>query len=147
MKDMNLMEIKRRIYRRIGIRTTLLALWAAGLLIAALRGEAGEMYSTYLYMTFALLAIWVVYLIRDLRYLKNDDFLRKQAIERSDERTIFITYKATRVAAVILLCALPVAICILSSFGMQEAADTLAIVAAAFGVIYVVSWMYFSRAC
>jgi len=70
-----------------------------------------------------------------------------QAIERADERTILITYKATRIAAVILLCALPVAICVLSLLDMQMAVDTLAGAAAFFALAYLAAWFYFSKTC
>lgn len=147
MSKQNIAEMKRQIYRRIGLRTAVLAIWAAGLVALVFTGEAGELKSTYLYMTFALGGVWAVYLMRDWRYLKSDELLKKQAIERNDERMVLITYKATRMAAVILLCALPVVICALSVFGMQEAVDTLAVVVACFAVVYLISWAYFSKTC
>lgn len=147
MSKQSIAEMKHHIYRRIGIRSLVLAIWAAGLLVFAFNNGADELASTYQYMSVALAAVWAAYLVRDLRYLKNEDLLRKQAIERNDERTVLITYKATRMAAVILLCALPVAICVLSMYGMQEVVDTLAVVTAFFAVAYLASWFYFSRTC
>lgn len=147
MSKQSIAEMKHGIYRRIGIRSLVLAIWAAGLLVFAFNNGADELASTYQYMSVTLAAVWAAYLVRDLRYLKNEDLLRKQAIERNDERTVLITYKATRMAAVILLCALPVAICVLSMYGMQEVVDTLAVVTAFFAVAYLASWFYFSRTC
>lgn len=71
--------------------------------------------------------------------------MHKAAIEHSDERNILITYKATRLSVVILLCALPVAVCLLAYSGMQEAVDAIGIAVAAYGVLYIGSWIYLSR--
>lgn len=140
-------EIKQRIKRRIGLRTVLFAIWIGGLAAVAFGKETALANESYFYMMVAIAAVWIVYLIRDLRYLKNEELLRKQAIERADERTILITYKATRIAAVILLCALPVAICVLSLLDMQMAVDTLAGAAAFFALAYLAAWFYFSKTC
>lgn len=147
MSKQSIAEMKHQIYRRIGIRSLVLAIWAAGLLYFAHSNSTNELAGTYLYMGIALAAVWAVYLVRDLRYLKNEELLRKQAIERNDERAVLITYKATRMAAVILLCAMPMAICVLSAYGMQDVVDTLAAVTAFFAIAYLSSRLYFSRTC
>lgn len=145
MNDYGVDGMKRRIYRRIALRTAIFAVWIAGLLFVGL-GDEGELaHGTYFYMAFAVLGVWIVYLIKDCHFLKNEDLLRKQAIERNDERNVLITYKATRMAVVMMLCTLPVAICVLSLNGMQAEIDILAMVAALFALLYLFFWMYLSK--
>ena len=140
-------EVKRGIYRRIFIRSAMLVIWVVGLLFVAFTDESGTMRTYYIRMSLILAVAWVIYLVRDYRFLKNDDLLRRVAAKRYDERNMLITYKATRLTVVALLCSIPVAICSMSALGMQEAANTLAVITAVFAIVYAVSWVAFSRLC
>ena len=137
--------IKHRLHRRIAIKSLVFALWAAGMAYIAFQGSGELPDRTYLYMVFSVVAVWAVTTIRDIRRLRNKEAMRKAAIERSDERNILITYKATRLSVVILLCALPVAVCLLAYNGMQEAVDAIGIAVAVYGILYIGSWFYVSK--
>lgn len=139
--------MKKRITRRIAIKTLVLGFWAASMIaIMVQQGSdaAGGMLSS---MTAAVIAVWAVSTFRDVRRLRNEAYLQQAMIAESDERNILIAYKATRLAAVATGCAAPVGICALSYMGMQEAADAIAAAVGFFAVIYLASWAYFNRTC
>ena len=136
-----------RIRRRIVIKSAVFGFWAVSMIAMMVQGGVDLAGSTFLYMTIAVLAAWVTSTVRDVRRLRDEAYLRQAAVAETDERNVMITYKATRLAAVILGCAAPVAICILAYLGMEQAVSTLAVTICAFLIAYVVSWAYVSRTC
>ena len=147
MNDTNVNIIKNRYRRRILVRTVVLAVWAASLLAITFRGGLELPGGSYLYMVVAIAVIWAVTTLRDVRRLRDEPALRKAAIAEADERNVLITYKATRLAVVIMLCLLPIAMCLLAYNGKQEIIDALGFAVCAFLVAYLGSWFYVSRKC
>jgi len=138
-------KMKSRIWRRIVVKSAVLGLWAVGMLYVALQGNGELAQSTYFYMVFAIVAVWVVSTVRDVRRLNNESALRKAAIEESDERNVLIAYKATRLAVVIMACLFPIALFVMAFNDMQDAINLLATVVCVFLVVYMASWFYISR--
>jgi len=138
-------KMKSRIWRRIVVKSAVLGLWAVGMLYVALQGNGELAQSTYFYMVFAIVAVWVVSTVRDVRRLNNESALRKAAIEESDERNVLIAYKATRLAVVITACLFPIALFVMAFNDMQDAINLLATVVCVFLVVYMASWFYISR--
>lgn len=147
MSDSAVQKMKSRIWRRIVVKSIILGLWVVGLLAIAFRGGQELTEGTYLYMVFAIVAVWAVSTVRDVRRLRDEAALRKAAIEEADERNVLITYKATRLAVVVMLCLLPVAMCALAYSGRQDIIDVLGFAVCLFLVIYLGSWFYVSRKC
>ena len=140
-------QFKQKIYRRIALRSVIFTLWIAGLIYFTLQGHAEETgleNSTYFYMAFVVFAVWAVQLYRDIKKLRNKDYQKKAALKEGDERMVLITYKSTRLAATVMLCVFPVAVCVLSFFGMQQAVDTLCIAVVLFAVVYYAGFYYFN---
>lgn len=117
---------KQRLQRKLAITTVLCLFWAGSLLAISGRGIAGLDSGTYLYMGVAVLSAWA-------------------AIAEHDERNVLITYKATRLAVVIIMCAAPVAICVLAFFDMRQSIDTVAVALCFFVLAYLASWLFTSR--
>ena len=140
MTDIDLQPTKNLIIRRLVVKSIIFAVWLAGMLGVYFAKAVELADKTLLYMCFAIVAIWVVSTLRDVRRLKNAEALRAAAIARSDERNILITYKATRLAAVIMLCLVPVAMVVLAFFDMAVAINALAACVGGFVVIYLVCW-------
>ncbi len=138
-------NMKSRIWRRIVVKSVVLGLWAAGMLYVALQGNGELAQSTYFYMVFAIVAVWVISTVRDVRRLHNEAALRKAAIEESDERNVLIAYKATRLAVVVMACLFPIALFVMAFNDMQDAISLLATVVCVFLVVYMASWFYISR--
>ena len=136
---------KRRLKRKIAITTILCLFWAGSMFTISNQSIAGLDNQTYLYMGVAILAAWAANTYRTARRLRNRDYLERAAVAEHDERNIQITYKATRLAAVIIMCMAPVAICILAFFDMQQAIDAIAIALASFMLVYLASWFCISR--
>lgn len=138
-------NMKSRIWRRIIVKSAVLGLWAVGMLYVALQGNEELAQSTYFYMVFAIVAVWAISTVRDVRRLNNESALRKAAIEESDERNVLIAYKATRLAVVIMACLFPIALFVMAFNDMQDAISLLATVVCVFLVVYMASWFYISR--
>ena len=136
---------KKRLQRKIAITTILCLFWAGSMFAISNQSIAGLDNQTYLYMSFAILAAWAANTYRTARRLRNRDYLERAAIAEHDERNIQITYQATRLAATVVMCAAPVAICALALLDMQQAIDTIAVALAAFMLVYLASWFYISR--
>ena len=136
---------KKRLQRKIAITTILCLFWAGSMFTISNQSIAGLDNQTYLYMGVAILAAWAANTYRTARRLRNRDYLERAAVAEHDERNIQITYKATRLAAVIIMCMAPVAICILAFFDMQQAIDAIAIALASFMLVYLASWFCISR--
>lgn len=145
MGENAIQKMKSRIWRRIVVKSAVLGLWAVGMLYVALQGNGELAQSTYFYMVFAIVAVWVVSTVRDVRRLNNESALRKAAIEESDERNVLIAYKATRLAVVIMACLFPIALFVMAFNDMQDAINLLATVVCVFLVVYMASWFYISR--
>ena len=136
---------KKRLQRKLAITTVLCLFWAGSLLTASGQGIAGLDSSTYLYMGAAMLAAWAASAYRTIRRLRSRDYLERAAVAEHDERNVLITYKATRLAVVIVMCAAPVAICVLAFFDMQQSIDTIAAALCFFVLAYPASWLFISR--
>ncbi len=147
MGDNAVQKMKGRIWRRIVVKTIVLALWAVGMLYVGLRGGQELAQNTYLYMAIAIVAVWVVSTVRDVRRLRNEGALRKAAIEESDERNVLISYKATRLAVIIMACLFPIALFFLAYNDMQDVIDILGFVVCLFLIVYMASWFYIARKC
>lgn len=147
MNEKAVQSMKSRIVRRIVVKSIVFALWIAGLLAIFFQGSQELEESTYLYMVFAIVAVWIVSTVRDLRRLRDEAALRKAAIEQTDERNVLIAYKATRMAVVIILCLLPIAMCVLAFNGRQDIIDALGFAVCAFLIAYMGSWFYVSKRC
>lgn len=141
----NVEMMKSRIWRRIIVKSVVLLLWAGCMLYIALQGDAELAASWYFYMAIMCVAVWVVTTVREARRLRDEDGLRKAAIEEADERNVLITYKATRLAVIIMACLFPIAVIVLAFQGAQETINTLAYTMCAFLVAYLGSWFYVSR--
>lgn len=143
-------QLKKNLYRRIAVRTVVFAVWLAGLAAIVYQGLAagtGLENNTYIYMMVALCAVWLVQLIRDIRRLRNEDFLKKAALREGDERSVMIAYKATRMAVVILICAFPIAVAVLAFMGQEAIINALAYAVALFAALYVGCYYYFNAKC
>lgn len=145
MSNADVQKIRSRIWRRIVVKTALLAVWTAGLLYVALRGGQELAQGAYWYMLLFVVAVWAVSTVRDVRRLRDDEALRKAAIEESDERNVLLSYKAMRLSVTITACLLAVAVLVLALYDMQDAINVIAYVICAFLVMYVASWFYVSR--
>lgn len=139
--------IKSRIRCRIAVKSIVLIFWAVGMLYIALQGDGNLAQNQYLYMAFTCVAVWAISTVRDVRRLRDEDALRKAAIEESDERNVLIAYKATRLAVTIVACLFPIAVIVLAYQGMQETVNTLAYTMCVFLIAYLASWYYVSRKC
>ena len=60
---------KHHIWRRIAVKNVVLAVWAIRMLALALQGDQELSQRTYFYMLFAILVVWVVSTVRDVRRL------------------------------------------------------------------------------
>lgn len=143
-------QLKKNLYRRIAMRTAIFVVWLAGLAYLVISGassETGLGNNNYLYMMVALCAVWAIQLIRDIQRLRNEDYLKKAAIREADERSVMIAYKATRMAVIILICAFPIAICVLAFLGQAAIIDALACVVALFAALYLGCFYYFNSRC
>ena len=136
---------KRRLQRKIAITTVLCLFWAGSMFAISSQQIAGLGSETYLYMGVAILVVWAVNTYRTVRRLRDRDHLERAAIAEHDERNIQITYQATRLAATVIMCAAPIAICVLALLDMQQAIDTIAVALAAFMLVYLTSWFFISR--
>ena len=145
MNEKAVQMMKNRIWRRIVVKTIVLGIWAVGMLAIVLRGGQELATSTYIYMLFAIVAVWIVSTIRDVRRLRDEAMLRKASIEEADERNVLITYKATRLAVVITLCLFPIAMCFMAFNGMHDEVNLLGYVVCVFLVVYCGSWFYISK--
>ena len=143
----NVRSVKSRIWRRIAVKTAVCALWAAGMLYVALREGQELAQSTYWWMLFAIVAVWIATTIRDVRLLRDESALRRAAIEEFDERNLLISYKASRLAVTAMACLLPFVMFALAYAGRQDLVDALGFAVCAFLVVYMVSWFYISRKC
>lgn len=140
-------KVKNNIWRRIIVKSIVLALWALGMLFVALRGDGELAESTYLYMVFAIVAVWIVSTIRDVSRLRDESALRKAAIEETDERNVMIAYKSTRLAVTIMACLFPIALFVLAYYDMQDVINALGIATCLFLVAYMASWFIISKKC
>ena len=145
MNEQAIASTKKRLQRKVVVTTALCLFWAGSMVAISGQRIAGLGSDTYLSMALAVFIVWAVNTYRAVRRLRNRDYLEQAAIAAHDERNIQITYKATRLAAVIVMCAAPVAICALAFFDMQQAIDTIAAALALFMLVYLVSWLYISR--
>ena len=139
--------IKKRIWRRIIVKSIVCALWAAGMLYVALRDGQELTQGAYWYMLFAIVAVWVVSTIRDVRRLRNEAALSKAAIEETDERNVLIAYKSTRLAVTVMACLMPIVLFALAYSGRQDLVDAMGFAVCAFLIVYMASWFYVSRKC
>ena len=62
---------KHRIRRRIVVKSVVFAVWAIGMLALALQGDQELSQRTYYYMLFAILVVWAVSTLRDVRRLRR----------------------------------------------------------------------------
>ncbi len=145
MNDKAVQAMKSRIWRRIVIKSIVFAWWAAGMLFVALREGQDLSQSTYVYMVFAIVAMWAVSTVRDARRLRDENMLRKAAIAETDERNVMISYKATRLAVVIMACLMPIALFVLAYNDMQDVISALGFAVCIFLVVYLASWFYIAR--
>ena len=145
MNAQTVVGTKKRLQRKIVVTTALCLFWAGSMVAISGQKIAGLGSDTYLSMALTVLIVWAVNTFRTVRRLYNRDYLERAAIAAHDERNIQITYKATRLAAVIVMCAAPVAICALAFFDMQQAIDTIATALGLFMLTYLVSWFCISR--
>lgn len=138
-------RIKNRIWRRIVVKSAVFAFWIASLFAMGM-GEGVELLnSVYLRPAIIVLAVWIASTMRDVRRLRNKDALERAAIEENDERNVLISYKATRMAVVIMVCLLPVAMLFLAFNEMHYAIDVLAIALCVFLLVYLVSWFCIAK--
>ena len=147
MNDNAVQKVKRNLWRRIIVKSIVLALWALGMLYVALRGDGELAESTYLYMVFAIVAVWIVSTVRDVRRLHDESALRKAAIEETDERNVMISYKATRLAVTFMVCLFPIALFVLAYNDMQDVINALSITVCLYLVAYMASWFIIARKC
>ena len=147
MNDNAVQKVKRNLWRRIIVKSIVLALWALGMLYVALRGDGELAESTYLYMFFAIIAVWIVSTVRDVRRLHDESALRKAAIEETDERNVMISYKATRLAVTFMVCLFPIALFVLAYYDMQDVINALSITVCLYLVAYMASWFIIARKC
>ena len=63
--------MKHRVWRRIAVKSVVLAVWAIGMLTLALQGDQELSQRTYFYMLFAILVVWAVSTVRDVRRLRR----------------------------------------------------------------------------
>ena len=147
MNDKAVQKVKRNLWRRIIVKSIVLALWALGMLYVALRGDGELAESTYLYMVFAIVAVWIVSTVRDVRRLHDESALRKAAIEETDERNVMISYKATRLAVTFMVCLFPIALFVLAYNDMQDVINALSITVCLYLVAYMASWFIIARKC
>ena len=145
MNAQTVVGTKKRLQRKIVVTTALCLFWAGSMVAISGQKIAGLGSDTYLSMALTVLIVWAVNTFRTVRRLYNRDYLERAAIAAHDERNIQITYKATRLAAVIVMCVAPVAICALAFFDMQQAIDTIAAALGLFMLIYLVSWFCISQ--
>lgn len=143
----NVRSVKSRIWRRIAVKTAVCALWAAGMLYVALYEGREVAQVTYWSMLFAIVAMWIVSMVRDVRLLRDEELLRKAAIEQSDERNVLISYKACRLAVTAMACLLPFVMFALAYAGRHDLVEALGFAVCAFLVVYMASWFYVSRKC
>ena len=61
--------MRHRIWRRIAVKSGIFAVWAIGMLALALQGDQELSQRTYFYMLFAVLVVWAVSTVRDVRRL------------------------------------------------------------------------------
>ena len=145
MSENAVRNIKGRIWRRIVVKSAVLALWAVGVLLVALKDGQELAQGTYWYMLFAIVAAWVVSTVRDMRRLHDEDALKRAAIEETDERNVLIAYKATRIAVVAMVCLLPVAMFACAYLGRQDLVDAMGFSVCVFLVLYLIAWFCVSR--
>ena len=136
---------KQRLQRKIAITTILCLFWAGSMFAISRQRTAGLGSETYLYTGVVILAAWAVNTYRTVRRLSDRDYLERAAVAEHDERNIQITYQATRLAATAIMCAAPIAICVLALLNMQQAIDTIAVALASFMLVYLTSWFFISR--
>ena len=140
-------SMRARLRRRIIVKSVVFLFWAVCMVLVLLQGGNQLASQTYAYMVIAILAAWIVSTIRDVRKLRNDEYLRKAMVAESDERNMQISYKATRLAAVIVACIAPIAICVCAFLEMEQAMNALTGALFAFLAAYLVSWYYISKTC
>ena len=145
MNEQAVASTKKRLQRKAIVTTALCLFWAGSMVAISGQRIAGLRSDTYLSAALAVFIIWAVNTYRTVRRIRNRDYLEQAAIAANDERNIQNTYQATRLAAVIVMCAAPVAICALTFFDMQQAIDTIAATLVLFMLVYLVSWFYISR--
>lgn len=147
MASKHIEEMRSRIRRRIAVKSVVLGFWAVCMIAAMVQGGIDLAGGTFLSMTVAIVIIWAVTTFRDVRRLRDDAYLQQAAVAENDERNVQIMLKATRLAAVVVGCASPVAICVFSYLGMQQAANAIAGAICLFLVVYLCSWAYVSSTC
>ena len=147
MKDNAVQKMKGRIWRRIVVKSIILGLWAVGMLYVALRDGQEFAQGTYWFMLFAIVAVWAVSTVRDVRRLHDEQALRKAAVEEADERNVLIAYKATRIAVVAMACLMPFVMFALAYMGRQDLIDAMGFAICVFLVLYMASWFYVSKKC
>lgn len=62
---------KRRIYRRIAVKTVLFGFWIISMIVVIIQGELASVNNMLVYITIALAAVWLVSTIRDIRRLRK----------------------------------------------------------------------------
>lgn len=145
MNAQTVANTKKRLQRKIAVTTVLCLFWAGSMAAVSSRNIADLGSRTYLSMSIAILAVWAASTYRTVRRLRNRAYLERAAIAEHDERNIQITYKATRLAAVIVMCTAPVAICVLAFFDMQQTIDTIAAALVTFLIVYLGCWFFISQ--
>lgn len=138
---------KMELWRRIAVKIIVLPFWAACMALMLLQGDSGLASEVSVGMIAAILGVWAVSTIRDVRRLRDDEYLKRSAIAENDESNIQIMYRATRLATVAVACITPIAVCVFAFLGMEEAMNTLAGGTCVFLIAYLISWYCIGRTC
>ena len=137
-------DMKNLVKRRMVITSIVLAVWlASSIVLSAREGLASE--PSGLFVAISIAVVWAFSLIRNVRLLKDDERLQGAMVARNDERNILITYRATRLAGTIVLCAAAVATICMELLGMQEAADAVAFTICACLIVYLICWYVLAK--
>ena len=71
--------MKHRVWRRIAVKSVVLAVWAIGMRALALQGDQELPQRAYFCMLFAILVVWAVSTVRDARRLRH---AQKAAVDK-----------------------------------------------------------------
>lgn len=142
--NMTTESLKKIIRYRVIVLSLVLGIWLICSVFSLIR-EGLAIGGVALPMTIAIVVVWVIQIARSYRLLRNEELMNAYTVARNDERNTQIAYKASRTAIVILFCAVPIAICILSVLGMNEAMNAIVSVAGVFAVLYLLCYFYFSK--
>ena len=104
MNEQALTDIKKLLQRKIIVTTVLCLFWAGSIVVISGQHIAGPNSDTRLSVALAVVTVWAANIFRTTRRLRSRDYLEWAAIATHDERNIQITYQATRLAAVIIMC-------------------------------------------